>query len=446
MIESIRIQNFQSHEDTQLEFVRGINAIVGESDSGKSAALRALLNVIDNRYAEVDNASWWVRKKVDGVYAGFAPRGQYSIAVTKNGRTCTRVRSGSENGYRLTGHSDLIAIGKQLPPEVQSFFNLTDTNIHTQHEPMFLISRGGSEVARYFNRVIRMEKIDIQLSKANSLKLAAMADVRSKKVDIEALEARVAALSPLDGAKVAAEVMRAAVQQLAAIRRRVDGLTSDLELYAVTNRRYRDIGACVVGLADMAGSLDADAKRALEIHRKVARSASGIESAKAANVTIRATAGVSECREALIQLGATIDRSLNISVRIGAIGGEIRQYRTMYPRLAIRIPDATEVAKATERLAIMQTRIRDGYRTITHWGQNHGRASMALPLDLVDQTNAQIMRNGGVGLKSSRITAQLAEYNDSQEAIKSADARIALLRESIPQTCPTCGQAMKRSP
>ena len=50
MIKSVSIQNFESHEDTTVHFGEGMNLIVGLSNSGKSAIIRALACVVDNRW------------------------------------------------------------------------------------------------------------------------------------------------------------------------------------------------------------------------------------------------------------------------------------------------------------------------------------------------------------------------------------------------------------
>ena len=42
MIKEINIKNFQSHDNTNLILDSGVNVIVGSSDSGKSAIIRAL--------------------------------------------------------------------------------------------------------------------------------------------------------------------------------------------------------------------------------------------------------------------------------------------------------------------------------------------------------------------------------------------------------------------
>jgi len=49
MIKTLSIQNYQSHKDSTLEFDPGVNVIVGSTDSGKTAIIRALRWLIWNR-------------------------------------------------------------------------------------------------------------------------------------------------------------------------------------------------------------------------------------------------------------------------------------------------------------------------------------------------------------------------------------------------------------
>ena len=52
MIKSVSIQNFEAHEDTTVEFGEGMNSIVGLSNSGKSALIRAMMVVVDNEWSK----------------------------------------------------------------------------------------------------------------------------------------------------------------------------------------------------------------------------------------------------------------------------------------------------------------------------------------------------------------------------------------------------------
>ena len=48
-IKRVILENFQSHEHTQIDFDDGLNIIVGESNNGKTSILRAIMWVIDNQ-------------------------------------------------------------------------------------------------------------------------------------------------------------------------------------------------------------------------------------------------------------------------------------------------------------------------------------------------------------------------------------------------------------
>ena len=45
---SLKIEDFQSIGNAELEFIPGINLIVGQSNSGKTAVLRAIDSVLTN--------------------------------------------------------------------------------------------------------------------------------------------------------------------------------------------------------------------------------------------------------------------------------------------------------------------------------------------------------------------------------------------------------------
>ena len=65
MITKISIKNIQSHKNSTLELSPGINAIVGSSNNGKSAILRAFYWARYNRPLGTDNllSHWAVDKK-----------------------------------------------------------------------------------------------------------------------------------------------------------------------------------------------------------------------------------------------------------------------------------------------------------------------------------------------------------------------------------------------
>lgn len=87
-ITQIELENFQSHKYSLLKFDRGLNVIVGNSDSGKTAILRAM--------------KWVLYNEPSGDY--FIRQGEKKVSVTvvfNTGAIVRRMRSASKNSYYL---------------------------------------------------------------------------------------------------------------------------------------------------------------------------------------------------------------------------------------------------------------------------------------------------------------------------------------------------------
>jgi exonuclease SbcC len=164
MIREIKIKNLQSHEDSTLVFSPNVNVIIGTSNSGKTAILRALNWVKNNRPLGIENlASHWIvdgKGKLDD---------EIEVKLTTDSAEVTRKRTKSENQYIV---DDLIlnVVKTDVPEQVTSMLKLTDTSIQNQHDSPFLLSKSNGEVAKFFNKVVNLEIIDKVLSNAESEK------------------------------------------------------------------------------------------------------------------------------------------------------------------------------------------------------------------------------------------------------------------------------------
>jgi|SRR5690625_2299266 len=156
MIKQLSIKNFQSHKDTELEFHPGVNIIVGSSDSGKTAIIRALRWVVQNRPLGDSYRSHW--------------GGDTEVVLHTSDNTVKRIKSKTDE-YLLNPESESIvfrAFGTSVPEEIDKAINITDINLQSQHDPAFLISSNSGEVSRHFNRIARIEEIDSSLKKVES--------------------------------------------------------------------------------------------------------------------------------------------------------------------------------------------------------------------------------------------------------------------------------------
>lgn len=152
MFRLISIKNFQSHKDTTLELSSGVNTIIGPSDSGKTAILRAFADwLVNNRpLGKAFQSTWGKLTEVR--------------AETTNKKVVIRTKSPNKNHYKLSGLKDpLEGFGSNVPEEISKTLNILPINIHRQHDGPFLLSKSPPEIARYLNTIVGLDKIDIAL-------------------------------------------------------------------------------------------------------------------------------------------------------------------------------------------------------------------------------------------------------------------------------------------
>lgn len=160
-INRVLIENFQSHENTELTFHDGLNVIIGPSDHGKSAVIRAIKWVLYNEPRGTD----FIRQNTN-----FA---RVTIWIN-TGYTITRERTSSKNRYILAdsdGNTNIYeGFGNEVPHEIVSAHGILkvmlDTDINSslniggQLEGPFLISESGSVRAKAIGRLTGLHIID----------------------------------------------------------------------------------------------------------------------------------------------------------------------------------------------------------------------------------------------------------------------------------------------
>lgn len=169
MISKIELKNIQSHKDTTIELDPGINIIVGSSNNGKSTIMRAINWVTYNRPLGIDTlASHWILDKKGNL------KDTMSASIfTDDGYSVTRKRTKDENQYIINNgeeESELNVVKSDVPDEVTDILELLDVNIQKQMDSPFLLSETNGEVAKYFNKLVRLDIIDKVLSNAESKK------------------------------------------------------------------------------------------------------------------------------------------------------------------------------------------------------------------------------------------------------------------------------------
>lgn len=187
MIKSVRISNYQSHADTELEFHPGVNVLVGSSDSGKSAIFRAMSWVMTNRPLGNAFCRWGTKKT------------QVELTIDSD-TTIGRTKSKSENNYLFQGR-DLLA-GTEVPEDIQRVLKIDpQINIQQQISAPFLLSSSPGEVAAFFNDIAGLSDIDLSIKNLKSWQASHIRIIKRLDLDIEKQQAQVDAMKYLDQAE-----------------------------------------------------------------------------------------------------------------------------------------------------------------------------------------------------------------------------------------------------
>jgi len=159
MIEALEIINYQPHENSILNFHKGVNVIKGTSHGGKTSIWRAIRWVLQNRPLGEGFKSWFANKD-DYVVAG---------VEFDNGYVYRRKGPG-ENVYQISGiDDDLAAVRSDVPDEVKEITQMNDINVQGQDDKYFLLQESAGKVAKALNSVAGLEIIDETQISAKSL-------------------------------------------------------------------------------------------------------------------------------------------------------------------------------------------------------------------------------------------------------------------------------------
>ncbi|PSL51259.1 exonuclease SbcC [Salsuginibacillus halophilus] len=221
-IKKLRLENFQSHEDTTVEMTNGLNVIAGESDSGKTAVIRALRWLLFNQPRGTD----FIRSgaNVCRVTADFA-----------DGTKIIRERTTSKNSYHITNPDGSTepyeSFGARVPAAVIEAHGMqplavdNDETLHLQIaqqlEPPFLIENTAGSKAKVIGRISGAHYIDMALRGLNSDTASLKQSIKKEKENEDRLENALAPYENLDEHKRTLEKAR---QRFEALQQKEDVL------------------------------------------------------------------------------------------------------------------------------------------------------------------------------------------------------------------------------
>lgn len=179
MLRELTLHNFQSHENTTIEFSPNVTLITGQSNNGKTAILRSLRWVFDNRPLGDD----FIRDNCKDC----------SVKLVADGFIIERIKNPTMNGYtflslparRGTQKVEFTAIGFKVPEEVSKALNMGEINVQHQLDPYFLVFDSPGEVGNYVNQIMHLDEIEKVVDYISKLIRGENANLKLLKEDQE---------------------------------------------------------------------------------------------------------------------------------------------------------------------------------------------------------------------------------------------------------------------
>ncbi|MDD5053478.1 MAG: AAA family ATPase [Sulfuricurvum sp.] len=167
MFKRLSIKNFQSHANTEIEFSPGVNVIQGLSFTGKTAILRAMRLLLENRPQGAHYFSDFAGNKGSTeisleLFDGKTVSLEKKIHIhKKNGKVL------DESIYKMDGWES-AAPSSGIPDQIDQVLNMSELNMQKQFDEPFLVMSSPGEIARIVNKITKLEDVDGWVSEVTS--------------------------------------------------------------------------------------------------------------------------------------------------------------------------------------------------------------------------------------------------------------------------------------
>lgn len=209
-IKEVHIKNFQSHKNTKLEFVNGLNVINGESGKGKSAILRAISWCL-----------WGDLKSSDFIRTG---ENKCSVKITFS-NDYTIIKSRTTKGtskYKVTDPNgkteEFSGFGSNIPIEVLTAHQMPEINLSNSYKTKlsysnqldgpFLLSKPNSVKADAIGRLVGTDIYDGAVKKCNKDLSDLKKTVKYDKELLKGYEEKISQYDGLDNLKNKIELLK----------------------------------------------------------------------------------------------------------------------------------------------------------------------------------------------------------------------------------------------
>lgn len=192
MIERIRIRNFQSIEEADIE-LGPLTVLIGPGRSGKSAVIRAIRSLLTNQTGD-----------------GYIRHGAKETEVTliAEGQEVTWKKQRGKGGVYVLANETFHKTGGEVPPAVVCAMSLRPLdvdpslrimpNLQEQHDAPFLISESGSTQAKIIGSLTKLDAIVRAQQEAKRIADKERQETKVLSAQLERVEQELATLPDVD--------------------------------------------------------------------------------------------------------------------------------------------------------------------------------------------------------------------------------------------------------
>jgi len=237
-IKSVRIQNFQNHQDTFFELKPGLNIFTGSSDNGKSAISRSLHLAFLDYFRKYD-----VRE------------GQKNAKVTitfNNGDWYSRTKGDTNEieyqreGQQVVKHS---RFSKSIPQDVTEFLGYIPKTLSgalplaNQEEKFFLITLSDEALPKEISRLLGIDDLEEAASLLGSEVNKISVDVKRVSGEIESLKEKLEPYEDLDEKIKNLNKFKTMIAEYEALEKEISEINDLCAEYQKIGKQYTDCKA-----------------------------------------------------------------------------------------------------------------------------------------------------------------------------------------------------------
>ena len=234
-IKSVRIQDFQNHEDTYFELKSGLNLFTGSSDSGKSAISRSFHLVFQDYFRKHD-----VRD------------GQKNAKITitfQNGDWISRTKGDTnEIEYQIEGQEVVkhSRFSKNIPKDVSDFLGYMPKTLSgalplaNQEEKFFLITLSDEALPKDVSRLLGIDDLEEAASLLGSEVNKISGDIKRVSTEIENTKTKLEPYADLDAKIENSNKFKQLISEYEALEAEIDEINNSYSEYLKIRKQFTD--------------------------------------------------------------------------------------------------------------------------------------------------------------------------------------------------------------